>query len=295
MTPMIPKMPMPKRIAIVCCIMVWMAAIAIAPAQQPPHEYAPSVGQDGKDVIWVPTPEDLVEAMLDMAEVTQDDYVMDLGAGDGRIVIAAAARGARATGIEYNPDMVELSKRNAERAGLSGRADFINADLFATDLKPASVITMYLLPQLNLKLRPVILDLKPGTRVVSHSFTMGEWAADQKVERQGRPAYLWIVPARVEGSWTWQSNPVQAELKLTQTFQTVAGTLKFGDKTMEIRDGHLHGDRISFSCGADEYSGRVNGNTIEGDVKTGDREQPRQPWRAALQTPPPQSSPNNNQ
>lgn len=263
----------------ILCIMVWMAAVAILPAQQPAQVYQPNVGQDGKDVIWVPTPDDLVEAMLDMAEVAPADYVIDLGAGDGRIVIAAASRGARATGVEYNPDMVELSKRNAEKAGVAARAGFINADLFTTDLRPASVITMYLLPQLNLKLRPAILDLKPGTRVVSHSFTMGEWRADQKVEREGRIAYLWIVPAKVEGSWTWLSNQAPVELRLSQAFQTIAGTLKLGDHAVELKNGSLHGDRISFSIGGEEYFGRVNGNTIEGVLKDGEREQP---WTATL-------------
>ncbi len=130
-----------------------------------------------------------------------------MGSGDGRIVIAAAKRGARAIGFEFNPDMVELSKRNAEKAGVSDKATFVNADIFESDFSKATVITMYLLPQLNLKLRPTILNLKPGTRVVSHAFTMGEWSADQTVEQEGRTAYLWIVPAKVEGTWTWQTNP----------------------------------------------------------------------------------------
>ncbi len=160
------------------------------------QEYEPSVGQQGKDVIWVPTPEDLVQAMLDLAKVTPNDFVMDLGSGDGRIVIAAAKRGARAVGIEYNPDMVELSRRNAEKAGVSDKATFVNADIFATDFSQATVITMYLLPQLNLRLKPVILNLKPGTRIVSHAFTMGDWAPEQTIEKEGRTAYLWIVPKK---------------------------------------------------------------------------------------------------
>src|SRR5918992_5999257 len=133
--------------------------------------YEPSVGQEGKDVVWVPTPQVLVDKMLDMAKVTPSDYVIDLGSGDGRTVITAAKRGARAHGIEYNRDMVELSKRNAEKEGVSGKATFAQADLFKSDFSQASVITMFLLPDINLKLRPKILDLKPGTRVVSNSFT----------------------------------------------------------------------------------------------------------------------------
>jgi tRNA G37 N-methylase Trm5 len=146
---------------------------------QPSAQYEPSVGQAGKDVVWVPTPDVLVNKMLDMAKVTQNDFVMDLGSGDGRTVIAAAKRGAKAMGIEYNPDMVELSKRNAQQAGVTGRATFEKADLFQTDLSKATVITMFLLPDINLKLRPKILALKPGTRVVSNTFTMGEWEADE--------------------------------------------------------------------------------------------------------------------
>jgi precorrin-6B methylase 2 len=202
-------------------------------AQQ--KEYEPSVGQEGKDVIWVPTPEELVQAMLDLAKVTPQDVVMDLGSGDGRIVIAAAKRGVRATGIEYNPDMVELSRRNAEKAGVSAKATFLNADIFATDFSQATVITMYLLPALNLKLRPTILDLKPGTRIVAHAFNMGEWQCDQSVEKEGRTAYLWIVPAKVAGMWTWPSNNGNAELTLTQVFQTIEGSLKWPLKTQNSK------------------------------------------------------------
>jgi hypothetical protein len=240
-------------------------------AQQ--KEYEPSVGQEGKDVIWVPTPEDLVQAMLDVAKLTPQDILMDLGSGDGRIVIAAAKRGAQATGIEYNPDMVELSKRNAEKAGVSAKATFLNADLFATDLSKATVITMYLLPSLNLKLRPTILDLKPGTRIVAHAFNIGEWQCDQSVEKEGRTAYLWIVPAKVAGTWTWPSNSGNAELTLTQTFQTVEGSLKLNGKEMAIKNAKLKGSQISFSCEDGEYSGQVNGKVMEGTVKSNGREQ----------------------
>ncbi len=257
----------------------FLVALLFVPAMANAQQYEPTIGQEGKDVIWVPTPEDLVQAMLDVAKVTSSDYLMDLGSGDGRIVIAAAKRGVRAVGIEYNPDMAELSRRNAEKAGVSDKATFLNADLFATDLSKATVITMYLLPQLNLKLRPIILDLKPGTRVVSHSFTMGDWSPDQTVEKEGRMAYLWIVPAKVEGTWTWQSNPGTAELILTQTFQDISGTLKVEGKNLQIKDAGLDGGHISFSAGEQKYSGRVTGNTIEGTVKVGDREQR---WSATL-------------
>src|SRR5262249_25498043 len=150
-----------------------------AGAQAAAAEYKPEVGQEGKDVVWVPTPETMVQKMLDMAKVTAKDFLMDLGSGDGRTVIQAAKRGAAAMGIGYNPDMVELSKRNAQQAGVSEKATFVKADLFETDLSKATVITMFLLPDINLKLRPKILNLRPGTRIVSNSFTMGEWKADQ--------------------------------------------------------------------------------------------------------------------
>jgi precorrin-6B methylase 2 len=246
----------------------------IASAQAPTgaqkaEEYKPSVGQEGKDVIWVPTPDELVEAMLDMAKITPNDTVMDLGSGDGRIVIAAAKRGARAIGFEFNPDMVALSKRNAENAGVSGKATFVNADIFASDFSKATVITMYLLPQLNLKLRPTILDLKPGTRIVSHAFTMDDWHADQTVEKEYRTAYLWIVPAKVAGLWIWQSGPSKAELTLNQKFQEIEGMLKIDGKETPIKDSKLQGDRISFTAGGQEYSGQINGDQIEGSVKSG--------------------------
>src|SRR5688572_27785867 len=158
------------------------SAAALAQAQKAPKTYEPSVGQEGKDVVWVPTPQALVDKMLDMAKVAPGDFVIDLGSGDGRTVITAAKRGVPALGIEYNPDMVELSKRNAEREGVAGRASFIKADLFETDFSKATVITMFLLPDINLKLRPKILRLKPGTRIVSNTFTMGEWLADETAE-----------------------------------------------------------------------------------------------------------------
>src|SRR5688572_29865097 len=186
------------------------SAAALAQAQKAPKTYEPSVGQEGKDVVWVPTPQVLVDKMLDMAKVTPGDFVMDLGSGDGRTVITAAKRGVPAMGIEYNPDMVELSKRNAEREGVAGRASFMKADLFETDFSKATVITMFLLPDINLKLRPKILNLKPGTRIVSNTFTMGDWKADETADlgaggngncnESWCTALLWIVPAKVGGT-----------------------------------------------------------------------------------------------
>jgi hypothetical protein len=245
-------------------------AIAAGLAQaQPAKEYEPQVGQEGKDVVWVPTPQVLVDKMLDMAKVTPKDYVIDLGSGDGRTVITAAKRGSRALGIEYNPDMVELSKRNAAKEGVSDKAQFMKADLFESDFSKAQVITMFLLPSINLKLRPKILDLKPGTRIVSNSFDMGEWTADQTEKVEGCTnwctAYLWIVPAKVEGTWKLP----QGELTLKQNFQMVSGTLKSSNNNAQITNGKLNGEQISFSAGGAQYTGHVNGNTIEGTIKGG--------------------------
>jgi precorrin-6B methylase 2 len=230
--------------------------------QQKPYE--PKVGQAGKDVVWVPTSQELVNKMLDMAKVTAKDYVIDLGSGDGRTVITAAKRGATALGIEYNPDMVDLAKKNAEKEGVTGKATFMKADLFETDFSKATVITMFLLPEINIRLRPKILDLKPGTRVVSNSFTMEDWEADQTETISGEctswcTALLWIVPAKVEG--TWQTP--QGDLKLTQQYQKVSGTL--GSAKVE---GKLNGDQITLTtagAGAKQtYTGKVAGNQIQG-------------------------------
>jgi len=233
------------------------APAAPAPAQAKPYE--PQVGQAGKDVVWVPTPQALVDTMLDMAKLTPQDYLIDLGSGDGRTVITAAKRGATAMGIEYNPDMVALSTKNAEAAGVSGKATFMKADLFETDLSKAQVITMFLLPTINMKLRPKLLDLKPGTRVVSNTFTMEDWTPDDtKTVGDGCTSWctalLWIIPAKVEGSWTMP----KGELKLTQQFQTISGTLG----GTPISAGKLLGEAITFKVGQTTYNGIVNGNTI---------------------------------
>jgi SAM-dependent methyltransferase len=204
-----------------------------------------------------------------MAKVTAKDYVIDLGSGDGRTVITAAKRGAKALGIEYNPDMVELSKRNAAKEGVSDKASFVKADLFESDFSQAQVITMFLLPDINIRLRPKILDLKPGTRIVSNSFTMGDWSADETATvKEGCVSYctahLWIVPAKVEGIW----QTPQGELTLKQTYQMLSGTLKSGNSSAAIANGKLNGDQITFSAGGVEYSGRVSGNSIEGLAKS---------------------------
>jgi SAM-dependent methyltransferase len=260
------------RRSLLALLLSVFAAGAIGQAQPAQKPFEPSVGQEGKDVVWVPTPQALVDKMLDIAKVTASDYVIDLGSGDGRTVITAAKRGARTLGIEYNPDMVELSKRNAEKAGVGAKANFMKADLFESDFSQATVITMFLLPDINLKLRPKILDLKPGTRIVSNTFTMGEWTDDETATVDDKDgctyyctAHLWIVPAKVEGAWQLS----RGELSLKQNFQMVTGTLKTGGNATPIANGRLRGDQISFTAGGAQYAGRVNGNTIEGTLKGG--------------------------
>ena len=250
-------------IRLALCSAVLTCFAAGASAQDPGFE--PQVGQAGKDVVWVPTPQALVEKMLDMAKVTPQDYLIDLGSGDGRTVITAAKRGLTAHGIEYNPDMVDLAKRNATTAGVAGKATFVKADLFESDFSKAQVITMFLLPSINLKLRPTILNMKPGTRVVSNSFTMEDWQADQ-IETIPEcttwcTAHLWIVPARVAGTWQMP----QGTLSLNQNFQMVAGSLG----ATPISDGRLRGEEITFRIGEAVYTGRVEGNALRGTVTGG--------------------------
>ncbi len=261
---------MTTRRAISSLVMLMFALSVSAPASpqaqatgQKPFE--PQVGQAGKDVVWVPTPQAVVDKMLDLAKVTKNDFVMDLGSGDGRTVITAAQRGARAMGIEYNPEMVELATKNAAAAGVSDRAKFMKADLFETDFSKADVITMFLLPSINMKLRPKLLDLKPGTRIASNTFTMEDWQADETAtlsegcSSSWCTALFWIVPAKAAGTW---STP-NGDLKLTQTFQMISGTL--GNQAIQ---GRLRGNEVTFTAGATTYSGMVNGNSIKGSAPT---------------------------
>ena len=256
------------RFAVPFVLASYLALSAAAAAAQT-STFEPQEGQPGKDVVWVPTSQVLVDRMLDMAKVTPNDVVIDLGSGDGRTVITAAKRGARALGIEYNPDMVELSKRNAAKEGVTERATFMKADLFETDFSQASVITMFLLPDINLKLRPKILGLKPGTRIVSNTFTMGEWDADETgtaASDEGssyyRTALLWIVPAKVEGVW----KSAQGDLTFKPEFQNFSGSITIGGVSTLVTGGKLRGDQISFSAGGAQYAGTVSGNTITGTV-----------------------------
>ena len=243
---------------------VLVALASTVTLAQSTSTYEPQVGQEGKDVVWVPTPQTLVNKMLDMAKLTPKDFHMDLGSGDGRTVITAAKRGARSMGIEYNPDMVELAKRNAEKEGVTARATFVKADLFETDFSKATVITLFLLPDINLRLRPKILDMKPGTRIVSNTFTMGDWKADETAnadngcESSWCTALLWIVPAKVAGSY----KTPQGYVTLKQEFQMLSGTLRADGKTFAL-EGRVNGEAIRFSAGGKNYQGKLNGKQLE--------------------------------
>jgi hypothetical protein len=257
--------------SILALALVLSAATAARAQQTAPFE--PKEGLPGKDVVWVPTPPELVERMLDLAGVTADDVVVDLGSGDGRNVIAAARRGARALGVEYNPDLVEVSKRKADAAGVSDKASFVQGDMYQADFQHASVLALFLLPDIMEKLRPKFLELRPGSRIVANTFGMDPWIPDEMVQldpcNTWCTALLWIVPARVAGTWTLP----QGELSLQQEFQTISGTLG----AEPIADGRMRGDQIRFTVGGAEYTGRVSGDRIEGTLRgTG----PQTTWTA---------------
>lgn len=242
-----------------CVLVLTVGVVSLAAAQREDEPYQPQINQPGKDVQWVPTPPALVEKMLDMAGVTSKDRVVDLGSGDGVLVIAAARRGARARGIEYDARLVEFSRRRAQEEGVSSRTKFDRADIFKSSFSEATVITTFLLPSMNLRLRPTFLSMKPGTRIVANTFAIGEWQPDETatIEPCERwcSAMLWIVPARVGGRW----RTPKGDLALTQKFQTFSGTL--GEQPIE--NGRLRGEEISFMVGATTYTGRVEGARMQ--------------------------------
>jgi len=264
---------------------VWLAVLGLAfslnafaqyPAAGGDDKYQPRLGQEGKDVIWMPTGGELVTLMLKTAKVTPNDLVYDLGAGDGKIAIAAAKEfGARSIGIEFNPDMAAFAQRNAVRAGVGDRVKIINGDIFKEDFSKATVVTLYLLPDLNLKLRPILLKMKPGTRVVSHAFTMGDWEADQEIEA-GQRGYFWIVPANVAGDWVIDGIETQNKvvLNLVQRYQRIGGSLTVGGKAQPILNPSLEGDKLSFGYidrnnNLHNVKLTVNGSQLKGEGKGG--------------------------
>lgn len=238
----------------------------------------PELGQEGKDVVWYPTPPALVDVMIDMAELNPADYLIDLGSGDGRIVIAAAKKGIHSAGIEFNEDLIEFSKKNAEKEGVADKTDFIKADFFEYDLSKATVITMFLLPEINRKLKPKLLELKPGTRIITNSFSMQDWPYDEMKEIHDESiswntAYLWIVPAKVGG--TWKLN--EGELKLTQNYQMVTGKINAGGKSFPLSDGKLRGNVLNFNCNGVNYNCTINNSEMKG---TAENEGKTSEWEA---------------
>lgn len=258
-----------------------VAALAVAAVHADPKNradceaiYKPQVGQAGKDVVWVPTPDDLVTRMLRMAKTTPKDYVIDLGAGDGKIAIAAAKQfGATSLGIEYNPDMVKLANCMVQVEGVANKTKIVQGDIFKEDFSKASVVTMYLLPELNLCVRHRILAMKPGTRVTSHQFNMGDWQPDETAEAEYRSAYLWIVPARVGGNWSFRDSAgLQFNVSLTQNFQKISGEVAQGSARQPLVGATLSGDQITFAFNDDKgvtrtLVGTVKGNEIAGTLR----------------------------
>jgi len=245
-----------------CCTLAGNAALAQTP--EPPQ---PVEGQAGKDVVWIPSPRDMVEKMLGMARVTPQDYVIDLGSGDGRNVIAAARRGARALGVEYNPDLVAVSRRAAAAAGVAGKAAFVQGDMYEADISQATVLILFLLPDSLAKLSGKFRDLKPGTRIVSNTYEISGWYAEETGRTTPCPSWcvasLYVVPAKVAGIWRLP----EGELTLGQDLQNVSGTFELDGVSLPVENGWLRGNEISFTLNGVAYSGRVNGDTMAGTAK----------------------------
>ena len=247
--------------------------LALASTTTPSAEYKPQVGQEGKDVIWVPTPEGLIDKMLAAAKVNDKDTLFDLGAGDGIIAITAARKyGAKSVGIEYNPEMAQFARRKVAEAGLTDKVKIVTGDIFQEDFSSAPVVTLYLMPHLNLKLRPILLKMKPGTRVVSNTFTMGEWEPDETVFDQHWKGYFWVVPAQIEGAWVMtgmEGGPLR--LNISQSFQNIGGTLTRGGQTLTLLGAKLRGDEVKFQFVTPDrkvhaFSGRLEGRRLTGTV-----------------------------
>ena len=256
-------------IFVVCGVFLLQACSVLQP-----ETYVPKRGQMGKDVMWLPTSDDLVLKMLDAAKVGPQDELVDLGAGDGKIPIAAARQfGARAWGIEYNKDLAALAQRNAQRAGVAERVRIVHGDIFKEDFSKATVVTMYLLEELNAQLRPTILAMKPGTRVLSNTFSMGDWEPDQVIRVTNGTGYFWTVPANVAGLWTLSGldENSNATLKLDQTFQRLGGSLTLQGKTQNLLGARIEGSVLHFSfINADgllkAVKVLVNGQVLSGEL-----------------------------
>jgi hypothetical protein len=272
-------LPRPLAVAAVCLLSAAFVQDAAAVDRITcERDYKPQVGQSGKDVVWVPTPDEIVQRMLRMAKVTPQDIVYDLGAGDGKIAIAAGKLGATAVGIEYNPDMARLASCFVSADNMNSKVRIIQGDIFKEDFSKATVVTMYLLPELNLCVRHRILGMKPGTRVTSHQFTMGDWEADETSEFEYRTAYLWIVPARVDGTWVLKdAGGNSTTVNLVQTFQKISGDVVSGAAKQPLVGASLRGDQIRFAFNDEKgatrsFTGTVRGNELVGTIKSGSTE-----------------------
>jgi hypothetical protein len=258
---------------LLCVLVASWLNLAFASTTTNSAEYKPKVGQEGKDVIWVPTPEGLIDKMLEAAKVSDKDTLFDLGAGDGIIAITATRKyGAKSVGIEYNPEMAQFARRKVAEAGLTDKVKIITGDIFQEDFSSANVVTLYLMPHLNLKLRPILLKMKPGTRVVSNTFTMGEWEPDETVFDQHWKGYFWVVPAQIEGAWVMtgmEGGPLR--LNISQSFQNIGGTLTRGGQTLALLGAKLRGDEVKFQFVTPDrkvhaFSGRLEGRRLTGTV-----------------------------
>ena len=261
---------------VVCCLLF----VVSASAQQTAKPFEPVSGQAGKDVVWVPSPPDMVNKLMELANVTPADFVVDLGSGDGRNVIAAAKLGARALGVEYNPDMVALSRRLAQEAGVADKAQFVEADMYGYDISKATVMALFLLPVNMNRLAPKFFNLAPGSRIVANTFGIEGWEPDLRVTLAATSeceswceALLWIVPAKVAGTWTMDNG----SMTLTQEYQTVQGSVSTGGAPETVVMGRLRGEELTFIAGGLAYKGIARGNTIQGTVTTPKGEVP---WTA---------------
>ena len=263
--------------------LLWLLCLIFAAgnaAAQSPSAYAPVPGQPGKDVVWIPTPDHAVDKMLDMAQVTARDFVIDLGSGDGRNLIAAAKRGARAMGVEYNPDLVALSRRAAAEAGVADKVTIVQGDMFEADISQATVMMLFLLPNHLNRLGPQFLKLKPGTRIVSNTYEIGGgWEPDQTAQAQPCKSWcvvvLYVVPAQAAGTWRLGDDEW---LTLEQSYQKVYGTYQISGVAVPIENGRLLGEDIHFTINEVVYTGRVSGNTLSGTAKG----RVTRVWRATL-------------
>jgi SAM-dependent methyltransferase len=278
--PFKPQAPSLKPWARSICAALVVALAGVAEAQEPQKPFEPTSGQAGKDVVWVPSPPAMVNKMLEMARVTPQDFVMDLGSGDGRNIIAAAKLGARALGVEYNPDMVALSRKKAAEAGVADKAQFVEGDMYAADISKATVLALFLLPVNLNKLAPKFLDMQPGSRIAGNTFGIDGWEPDDRFTLDQSTdcsswceALLWIVPAKAAGTWKMANGT----MTLTQEFQIIKGTVTLDGQTYTIPNTALRGNEISFIAGGINFNGKVNGNQIDGTITL---PAGQVPWRA---------------